>query len=179
MEVNKPETLNNYWEADFTYVWTGQGNAYLCAVIDGWDRDIVGDVFSDRCRAVEAAEALEKAVMRCFGGKVPEGHHLTLRVDRGSQFRAHRFRETARLLNVRLEYAEVKCPEDKPYIESFNSSYKTEAIYRNEYRSFQEAKVGWETYREWYRNDRLHQSLEYMNPVQYAQRVKNSALLVA
>ncbi|MBM2825862.1 MAG: Integrase catalytic protein, partial [Dehalococcoidales bacterium] len=34
------------------------------------------------------------------------------------------FRETARLLNVTLEYAGVKCPEDKPYIESFNGSYR-------------------------------------------------------
>lgn len=110
--VVKPDAPNSYWEADFTYVWTGQDNAYLCAVIDAWDRDIVGDVFSDRCRAVEAAEALEKAVLGRFGGKIPEGHQLTLRVDRGSQFRAHRFRETARLLNVGLEYAGIKCPED-------------------------------------------------------------------
>lgn len=179
LEVVKPENRDTYWEADFTYVWTGEGNAYLCAVIDGWDRDIVGDVFSDRCRAVEASEALEKAVMSRFGGKVPEGHNLTLRVDRGSQFRAFRFRETARLLNVRLEYAGIKCPEDKPYIESFISNYKTEEIYRNEYRNFQEAKSGWETYREWYRNDRLHQSLDYMSPVQYAQRAQKYILLVA
>lgn len=179
LEVVKPENPNTYWEADFTYVWTGEGNAYLCAVIDGWDRDIVGDVFSDRCRAAEAAEALEKAVMGRFCGKVPEGHHLRLRVDRGSQFRAHRFRETARVLNVRLEYAGIKCPEDKSYIESFNSSYKTEEIYRNEYRNYHEAKIGWETYREWYRNDRLHQSLDYMSPVQYAQRAQNCILLVA
>jgi putative transposase len=179
LEVVKPENLDTYWEADFTYVWTGEGNAYLCAVIDGWDRDIVGDVFSDRCRAVEAAEAIEKAVMRRFGGKVPESHNLTLRVDRGSQFRAHRFRETARLLNVGLEYAGIKCPEDKPYIESFNSSYKTEEIYRNEYHNFQEAKTGWQTYREWYRNDRLHQSLDYMSPVQYSKKAQNYILLVA
>ena len=179
LEVVKPENGDTYWEADFTYVWTGEGNAYLCAVIDGWDRDIVGDVFSDRCRAVEASEALEKAVMSRFGGKVPEDHNLTLRVDRGSQFRAFRFRETARLLNVRLEYAGIKCPEDKPYIESFISNYKTEEIYRNEYRNFQEAKSGWETYREWYRNDRLHQSLDYMSPVRYAQRAQKYILLVA
>lgn len=179
LDIIKPDIPDTYWEADFTYVWTGEGNAYLCAIIDGWDRDIIGDVFSDRCRSVEAAEALEKAIMRRFGGKVPEGDHLTLRVDRGSQFRSHRFRETARLLNVILEYAGIKCPEDKPYIESFNSSYKTEEIYRNEYRNFQEAKTSWETYREWYRNDRLHQSLNYMSPVQYARRAQNSILLVA
>lgn len=179
LELIKPDTQNSYWEADFTYVWTGQGNAYLCAVIDAWDRDIVGDVFSDRCRAVEAAAALEKAVLGRFQGKVPEGHQLTLRVDRGSQFRAHRFRETARLLNVRLEYAGVKCPEDKPYIESFNKSYKTEEIYRHEYLSFGEARTGWETYRVWYRSDRLHQSLAYLSPLQYAQRAQNTILSVA
>jgi len=177
--VIKPDAPNSYWEADFTYVWTGQGNAYLCAIIDAWDRDIVGDIFSDRCRAVEAAAALEKAVLGRFGGKVPESHQLTLRVDRGSQFRAHRFRETARLLNVRLEYAGIKCPEDKPYIESFNSSYKTEEIYRHEYRSFREALTGWETYRTWYRSDRLHQSLDYLSPLQYTQKARNSILLVA
>jgi putative transposase len=177
--VVKPDAPNSYWEADFTYVWTGESNAYLCAVIDAWDREIVGDVFSDRCRAVEAAEALEKAVLERFGGKVPEGHQLTLRVDRGSQFRAHRFRETARLLNVRLEYAGVKCPEDKPYIESFNSSYKTEEIYRHEYRNYQEALAGWESYRDWYRADRLHQSLDYISPLEYARNTRNSILLVA
>jgi putative transposase len=179
LDVVKPEAQNTYWEADFTYVWTGEGNAYLCAVIDGWDRDIVGDIFSDRCRAVEASEALEEAVMRRFGSRVPEDHQLTLRVDRGSQFRAHWFRETARLLNVELEYAGIQCPEDKPYIESFNSNYKTEEIYRNEYRNYQEAKTGWEDYREWYRNDRLQQSLDYMSPVAYAQKTQKSILLVA
>ncbi|MGQ9546936.1 MAG: IS3 family transposase [Dehalococcoidia bacterium] len=175
----KPGSANTYWEADFAYVWAGDGNAYLCAVIDAWDRDIVGDVFSDRCRAVEAVQALEKAVLYRFGGKVPEGHHLTLRVDRDSQFRAHRFREAARLLNVTLEYAGVKCPEDKPYIESFIGSYKTEEIYRHEYCGFAEAMTGWETYRAWYRQDRLHQALAYQSPLGYARRAERSILLVA
>lgn len=179
LDVVKPEDQNTYWETDFSYVWTGGSNAYLCAVIDAWDRDIVGDVFSDRCRAVEAAETLEKAVMSRFGGRVPEGHHLTLRVDRGSQFRAYRFQETARLLNVKLEYAGIKCPEEKPYIEAFFSNYKTEELYRNEYHSFEQAKAGWEAYRDWYRNDRIHQRIDYMTPVQYAQRVQKSILLVA
>jgi len=174
----KPKEPNTYWEADFTYVWTGQGNAYLCAVIDAWDRDIVGDVFSDRCRAIEASQALEMAVLNRFGGKVPEGHKLTLRVDRGTQFRAQRFRETARLLNVTLEYAGVKCPEDKPYVESFNGSYKTEEIYRHEYRVFLEARTGWETYRAWYRSERLHQSLDYQSPLDYAQRTENEKCIL-
>jgi len=175
----RPVTANTYWEADFTYVWTGQENAYLCVIIDAWDRDIVGDVFSERCRAIEAVQALEAAVLNRCGGRVPEGHHLTLRVDRGSQFRARRFREAARLLNVTLEYAGIRCPEDKPYVESFIGSYKTEELYRHEYGSFTEARTGWETYRAWYRTDRLHQSLGYLSPVEYARKVEKSILLVA
>ena len=119
------------------------------------------------------------AVLNRFGGKVPEWHALTLRVDRGTQFRAHRFRETARLLNVTLEYAGVKCPEDKPYIESFNGSYKTEEIYRHEYRGFLEARTGWETYRAWYRSERLHQNLDYLSPLEYAKRAEKCILLGA
>jgi transposase InsO family protein len=178
-ELITPDEADIYWEADFTYVWAGKGNAYLCAFIDAWDRDLVGDVFSDRCRAIEAAQALEMAVMNRFGGKVPEGHKLTLRVDRGSQFRAHRFRETARLLNVNLEYAGIKCPEDKPYIESFNGSYKTEEIYRHEYRGFLEASMAWISYRDWYRSERLHQSLDYQSPIDFARRPKKSILITA
>jgi len=177
--VVKPGAANTYWEADFTYVWAGDGNAYLCAIIDAWDRDIVGDIFSDRCRAIEAVQALEKAALYRFGGKVPEGHHLTLRVDRGSQFRAHRFREAARLLNVTLEYAGIKCPEDKPYIESFIGSYKTEEVYRHEYRGFAGTMTGWQTYRAWYREDRLHQALAYQSPHNYARKAERSILLVA
>ena len=177
--IVRPAVCNTYWEADFTYVWTGNANAYLCVVIDAWDRDIVGDVFSDRCRAWEAAEALEKAVLSRFGGRVPYSHELTLRVDRGPQFTARSFREAARILNVRLEYAGIQCPEDKPYIESFFGSYKTEELYRNEYNSLAEARTGWESYRAWYRYDRLHQGLMYRSPREYAKITRKSKLLVA
>ena len=177
--IIRPSACNTYWEADLTYVWTGSTNAYLFVVIDAHDRDIVGDVFSDRCRALEAVEALEKAVLSRFGGRVPYNHELSFRVDRGSQFTARSFREAARTLNVRLEYAGVQCPEDKPYIESFFGSYKTEELYRNEYNSLAEARTGWESYRAWYCNDRLHQALWYKSPRDYAKVAGNSKLLVA
>jgi putative transposase len=177
--IVRPSACNMYWEADLTYVWTGSANAYLFVVLDACDRDIIGDVFSDRCRALEAVEALEKAVLSRFGGRVPYNYELTLRVDRGTQFTARSFREAARTLNVRLEYAGVQCPEDKPYIESFFGSYKTEELYRNEYNSLAEVRTGWESYRDWYRNDRLHQALWYKSPRDYTKVACNSKLLVA
>jgi len=162
--VVKPAEANTYWEMDFTYVWTGSANAYLCPVIDGWDRDVVGDVFSERCRCQEAAQALERAVLARFGARVPEGHELLLRIDRGPQFIAKRFKAAAKTLNVRLEYAGIQCPEDKPYVESFNGKYKAEEVYRREYRGFTEAQRSWQSYKTWYRQERLHESLGYRSP---------------
>ena len=170
--VVKPTVSNVYWEMDLTYVWCGSRFGYLFAVVDAYDKGIPGARIGDRCRAVEAVEALEEAVAARFGGRVPEGHRLILRIDRGSQFVARRFREAAKTLNVILEYAGIQCPEDKPYIESFFGHYKTEEVYRNAYTALAEAQVGWQLYRVWYEADRVHQSLGYRTP----QAVRHGAL---
>lgn len=171
--VVKPTVSNAYWEMDLTYVWSGSRFGYLFAVVDAYDRGIPGARFGDRCRALEAVEALEDAIAARFGGgRVPEGHRLILRVDRGSQFVARRFRDAAKVLGVTLEYAGIQCPEDKPYIESFFGHYKTEEVYRNAYASLAEGQVGWQLYRVWYEAERIHQSLGYRTP----QAVRHGAL---
>ena len=85
----------------------------------------------------------------------------------------------AGILNVRLECAGIQCPEDKPYIESFLGSYKTEELYCNEYNSLAEARTGWEGYRAWYRNYRLRQGLRYQSPREYAKITRQCRLSVA
>jgi len=55
--------------------------------------------------------------------------------------------------------------------------YKTEEIYRHEYRGFLEARTGWITYRAWYRSERLHQSLGYQSPLDYARRAEKEYLI--
>ena len=162
--VVRPVASNVYWEMDLTYVWCGSRFGYLFAVVDAYDRGIPGATFGDRCRAIEAVQALEEAVASRFGGRVPEGHRLILRIDRGSQFVARRFRESAKTLNVALEYAGIQCPEDKPHIESFFGHYKTEEVYRNAYTALAEAQVGWQLYRVWHEAERVHQSLGYQTP---------------
>ena len=165
-EVRYPEVSNEYWEMDLSYVWCGNQQGYLFALIDACDKGIPGDNFGDRCRAQEAEKALETGVLKRFGGRVPVGHRLILRIDRGPQFRARRFRKAALRFGVELEYAGIQCPDDKPYIESFFGKYKVEEVYRNEYRDLTEARMGWELYRSWYETKRIHQSLNYQTPKQ-------------
>jgi len=164
--VVHPTTSNTYWEMDLTYVWSGSGFGYLFAVLDAYDKGIPGAHFGDRCRAVEAVQALEEAVAARFGGRVPDGHTLTLRVDRGSQFIARHFQEAAKALGVTLEYAGIQCPNDKPHIESFFGHYKTEEVYRTSYTTLAEGQVGWQLYRIWHEAERVHESLGYQTPHQ-------------
>ena len=71
--------------------------------------------------------------------RVPNGHPLTLRVDRGSQCIARRFQGAAKALGVTLEYTGIQCPDDKLYIESFFGHDKTEEVYRTSYTMLAEA----------------------------------------
>jgi len=168
----QPTRMNTYWEMDTTMVWCGPaGRHYLCAVTDAYDHGIPGACFSPRCRAAEAISALEEAVTQRFGGRVPSTQALTLRVDRGSQFIAHRFRHAAATLGVQLEYAGIQCPNDMPYIESFFGKYKTEEVYRMDYASYAEGHTAWVLYRRWYETERVHQSLGYRTPQQVADMV--------
>lgn len=164
--VVRPTVSNAYWEMDLTYVWCGSGFGYLFAVLDACDKGIPGASFGDRCRAQEAIQALEEAVAVRFGGRVPDDHTLTLRIDRGSQFIARRFQEAAKALNITLEYAGIQCPDDKPYIESFFGHYKTEEVYRSAYTTLAEGQVGWQLYHIWYETERVHASLDYQTPQQ-------------
>lgn len=164
-----PTVPNTYWEADTTPVDTGEGRSWACVIVDpALGSAPVAGALSDRCRASEASAVLEAAVLEAFPatGRVPDGHELIVRVDRGGQFVATAFRQTAAALNVRLAYCGVQCPNDKPYIESFFSLYKTEEVYRNEYRTRAEARAGWARWRGWYLNERLHSRLGYRPPVE-------------
>jgi transposase InsO family protein len=169
LPYDEPRQSNERWEADLTYVWSGRdGQSYLFALIDGFDNEIIGDCFSQRCRAKEAILSLKKAVKYRFPNGIPKEHRLVLRVDRGTQYIAQEFREMAKTKGIILEFCGIRCPDDKPYIESFFASYKKEEVYRNEYETFEQAELGWQSFKQWYNTERLNQALDYQVPSEVA-----------
>jgi len=170
LAFSRPTASNQRWEADLVESPCGiDGKGFGIALIDAFDREIIGQEFSPRCRAQEVEGVLLDAVCKRFpGGYVPETLKVVLRVDRGGQFIARRVIALARTLGIKPEICGLQTPNDKPYIESFYASYKTEEVYRNWYQTFGEAKQGWEDYIGWYNTQRLHQSLGYKTPAQVA-----------
>jgi len=74
------ERPNEKWNADISYVWTGEGWLYLAVVLDLFARRVVGWAASDRLHKELPLEALRKAlaIRQPSAGLI---HHS----DRGSQ----------------------------------------------------------------------------------------------
>lgn len=171
LEISCPIRSDQRWEADLTYVWDGYRQNYLFAVIDAYDKEPIGDNYGLRCRADEAILSLEEAVKTRFGDLEPcTQTRVHLRVDQGSQFIAKKFKQRSKELGIELEFCGINCPDDKPYIESFFSRYKCEEVYRNEYRGFIDAFLGWTAYKQWYKSERIHTGLGYKTIPEFKQQ---------
>ena len=76
-------------------------------------------------------------------------------------------KELCKEFNIIQSFSKKGCPYDNACIESFHSLIKKEEIYRNTYRTFEEANMAIFKYIEgWYNRKRLHSSINYMTPEQ-------------
>ena len=76
------------WQTDLTSVWCGEdGWGYFTAVIDCYDRSILGWCFTRRCRAVDVIEAVNMAWATTWPhGIDPDDVGVVLRHDNGTHF---------------------------------------------------------------------------------------------
>ena len=181
LEISSPIYSNVRWEGDLTYIWDGMKMNYLFVVVDAYDKEPIGDYYGLRCRADESMVALEEAVKSRFGSLEPwhkdKPARVTMRVDQGSQYISQKFRNRAKELGVKLEYCGIDCPDDKPYVECFFARYKCEEVYRNDYRSYSQALMGWVQYKQWYKTQRIHQGLGFITIPEFKQKQKEVLLL--
>ena len=80
------EQLDSVWTADITYLLTGQGWVYLCAVRDGCSRRVIGWAMADHMRTELVTAALNMAVV--FRGQRPP--KVVFHADRGTQGESNR-----------------------------------------------------------------------------------------
>ena len=181
LEISSPIRSNVRWEGDLTYIWDGIKMNYLFVVVDAYDKEPIGDYYGLRCRADESIVALEEAVKSRFGSLEPwpkdREARVTMRVDQGSQYISQKFKCRAKELGVKLEYCGIDCPDDKPYVECFFARYKCEEVYRNEYRSYSQALMGWVQYKQWYKTNRIHQGLGFLTIPEFKKKHQEAPLL--
>jgi putative transposase len=116
---------NELWVADFTYVATWSGFAYVAFVIDVFARRIIGWRVARSMRAELVLDALEQALWSRSGiqGVV---HHS----DHGSQYLSIRYSERLAEAGAQPSAGSVGDSYDNALAETIIGLYKTEVIHR-------------------------------------------------
>lgn len=157
-DITAPNVL---WQTDLTSVWCGEdGWGYFTAVIDCYDRSILGWCFTRRCRAPDVIEAVNMAWATTWpAGIDPDDVTVTLRHDNGTQFTADRYRTDAQTLGITLSRTAYRHPDGNAFIERLYRTLTEECVWPNDFQSFEEAHAAIAAWVIDYNHHRPHNSL--------------------
>ena len=162
MQFN-PEKINSIWTTDITYIATKEGWLYLSVILDLKSRAVIS---WDADRSIDenlVIRTLEKALR----DRSPSSE-LILHSDRGSQYASHRLRQMLKENNIQQSMSSKGNCYDNAPVESFFSTLKRELVYRENYKTREEAKQSLFEYIElFYNRQRRHSTLGYLSPLQF------------
>ncbi len=168
--------LNVVWTSDITYLATGQGWLYLCAVRDGCSRRVLGYAFADNLHTDLVESALRRAVTFRDG----DTSRVIFHADRGCQYTSTQLAEVAAKLDVRLSVGRTGVCWDNAQQESFWSTLKTEHYHRHAYATRAEAIHAVSTWIEnVYNRRRRHSALGQISPVAFEHRLTTATAKAA
>jgi transposase InsO family protein len=158
--------LNRVWTSDITYLSTGQGWLYLCAVRDGCSRRVVGWAIEDHLRTDLVETALRRAVT--LRGDLPA--KVIFHADRGTQYTSEQIADACIDLPVLRSMGRTGVCWDNAAAESFWSTLKTEFYNRRHWPTKQDAKQAVGAWiEERYNQKRRHSALGMISPVRFEQ----------
>ena len=154
---------NEKWVSDITYVWTEEGWLYLAVVMDLYSRMVVGWSMSERMTSNLVMDALQMAIWR---RKMPRG--VIIHSDRGSQYCSHEYQKLLAKNGFICSMSKRGDCYDNASMESWNHSFKVEAIHGEKFLTRAEAKNHVFDYIDvYYNRTRLHSRLGYQSPVYF------------
>ncbi|EDV3838311.1 IS3 family transposase [Salmonella enterica subsp. diarizonae] len=157
------ERPNQLWVADFTYVSTWQGFAYVAFIIDVFAGRIVGWRVSSSMETTFVLDALEQALW----ARRPSGtiHHS----DKGSQYVSLVYTQRLKDADLLASTGSTGDSYDNAMAESINGLYKAEVIHRKSWKNRAEVELATLTWVDWYNNRRLLERLGYIPPAEAEQ----------
>ncbi len=158
------ERPNQLWVADFTFVSTWQGFAYVAFIVDVYSRFIVGWRVSRHMRTEFVLDALEQALHT----RRPEPHRLVHHSDRGSQYLSIRYSERLGEAGIEPSVGNTGDSYDNALAETINGLYKTELIHkRGPWKSVD--SLEWETLKgvTWFNHQRLLEPIGNRPPAEF------------
>lgn len=163
-----PSRPNEAWVADITYIPTDEGWLYLAAVVDIFNRKVVGWAMDSTMTKELVASALKQAIGR-YNPKSGIIHHS----DRGTQYASHEYQGLLKKYGFLPSMSRKGNCYDNACMESFFGTLKTELIYLTRFKTRSEARLAIFDYIEvFYNRIRLHSKLGYKSPTDFEKSFK-------
>ncbi len=161
MTAPAPDRL---WVADATRIPVAEGVLWLAAVRDAFSNRIVGWKTSDRCDTDLVLGALEYAI---WSRDVRDGQ-LVHHSDRGSTYTSIRFTQRLADNGILASMGSTGDSFDNALMENCWSTWKIELVYRNAWRTREEADNALFAYIDgWYNPHRIQKDLGWLSPDEY------------
>ena len=149
------------WSYDFLFDATARGTRLKMLT--------VGDDFTRECLAIEIATSLPSARVISVLARLVERHGAPehLRSDNGPEFIAHAVKAWLAGRQTQTYYIDPGCPWQNGFRESFHGRFRDEFLYGTLFAGIAEARVLCEGFRREYNEERPHQSLDYLTPLEF------------
>lgn len=147
--------------SDLTYVKVAGKWNYICVLLDLSNRQIIGSAVgkSKGAQIVKSAFFSVKSDLR----KIKLFH-----TDRGSEFKNFVVEGILKTFGIARSLSAKGSPVDNAVAEAMYRIIKIEFAFEREFASFDELELLWFDYVNWYNNVRIHGSLGYKSPVDFA-----------
>jgi transposase InsO family protein len=153
------------WVSDITYIRTGQGWLYLTAILDLYDRKVIGWAQSSDLSAQNTTIAAWRMAVK----NRPVSQNLIFHSDRGVQYACNEF---TKLLNSYPQVEQSMSRKgncwDNAVAESFFKTLKVEHVYKYRFCNKESAAVSvFEWIETWYNRQRRHSALGNLTIVEF------------
>ena len=151
--ATRPDEL---WLADFTYVRTWQGWAYLAIVLDVYTRRIVGWQLAAHMRQSLVSDAFEMAL----AARTEHAGRLVAHSDNGAQYTSYEYTERLKRAGIAPSRGRTGTALDNAMAESVIATIKRELISRYRWPTRLDLELALMSYIGWYNARRRHRSLK-------------------
>ncbi len=157
---------NEVWAGDITYIRTKEGWVYLAAVLDLFNKEVVGYALSHKANAELVRRAMDQVLLNRNQPK-----NVAFHSDRGTQYSCQSYQNYLTEHDIISSMSRKGNPYDNACCESLFATLKKEWIY---YRKFANIKMVESSIFEYvelfYNRKRMHTALNYLSPYQYMEK---------
>jgi putative transposase len=129
-------------------------------VIDDFNREVLG---------LDVATSMPSLRVIRYLDQLAEWHGYPekIRADNGTEFTSEIFMNWAKAHNILIDFIQPGCPYQKAYIERFNRTYRDDVLDCYIFKNLNEVKQITHDWVQIYNNERPHDSLNDMTPIEY------------